>query len=60
MTAHVFREMLPSPALAIRFEKVTPGQLIHVECKVWFKGVVHDRNGRSGMVRFDVLVDGTN
>jgi len=33
------------------------GQTIHTECKVYFKGVVHDSVTKSGLVKFDIHID---
>ena len=52
-----FRTILASPAVAIKFGKIPRGQLIHVECKAWYKGVVHDKRYGKGMTRFEILVE---
>ena len=54
---HQVRTNLVSPAIAIQFADVPRGQLIHIECKAWFKGVVHERKERMGLVHFELLVD---
>jgi len=46
-----------SPAVAVRFDGLPEGQLLHVECRAWFRGVVHARKERMGLVHFEVLVD---
>jgi len=48
---------LASPAIAVQFDNVIQGQLLHIECKVWFKGVIHDRKERMGLVHFEVMVE---
>lgn len=47
-----------SPLVAI---KITPtpetiGQLIHVECRAYYFGVVHDTKDKMGLVQFEVLI----
>jgi len=32
------------------------GQLIHVECRVWFDGVIHDTKEMAGLVRFELML----
>jgi sodium/potassium-transporting ATPase subunit beta len=49
--------MLASPAVAVQFVDIPRGQLIHVECKLWFKGVVHDRKEKLGIAKFSILID---
>jgi len=44
-----------SPAVAIKFDALPPGQLLHVECRAWFKGVVHARKERMGLVHFELF-----
>ncbi len=36
---------------------VTAGVLINIECKVWAKNIVHDRQRRLGSVHFELLMD---
>ena len=57
---HQVRTNLVSPAVAVQFTDVPRGQLIHIECKAWFKGVVHDRKERMGLVHFELLLEGKN
>jgi sodium/potassium-transporting ATPase subunit beta len=54
---HQVKTNLVSPAVAVQFADVPKGQLLHVECKAWFKGVVHERKERMGLVHFELLVD---
>ncbi|CAG0920010.1 unnamed protein product [Notodromas monacha] len=46
-----------SPMVAIHFKRPEPAVLINIECKAWFKGVVHNRRDRVGSVHFELLVD---
>lgn len=54
---HQVKTNLVSPAVAVQFSAVPRGQLIHIECKAWFKGVVHERKERMGLVHFELLVN---
>jgi sodium/potassium-transporting ATPase subunit beta len=54
---HQVKTNLVSPAVAVQFTDVPRGQLVHVECKAWFKGVVHERKERMGLVHFELLVN---
>lgn len=47
-----------SPLVAI---KITPtpatlGQLIHIECRAYFEGVIHNTKDKMGLVQFEVLI----
>jgi len=46
-----------SPAVAVKFNNVPRGQLLHIECKAWFNGVVHARKERMGLAHFELLVN---
>ena len=56
---HQVRSNLISPAVAVQFQNVPRGQLLHIECKAWFKGVVHERKERMGLVHFELLIEGS-
>ena len=52
-----------SVAVAVRIETdkildLQVGQLIHVECRAWFDGVIHDTKDMAGLVRFEVMLRG--
>lgn len=38
----------------------TAGVLISVECKVWAKNILHDRQRRLGSVIFELMMDWSN
>jgi len=46
-----------SPIVALQFQKPEAGVLINIECKVWAKNIVHDRQRRLGSVHFELLMD---
>jgi sodium/potassium-transporting ATPase subunit beta len=54
---HQVRTNLVSPAIAVQFQNIPVGQLLHIECRAWFKGVVHERKERLGLVHFELLVE---
>ena len=39
------------------FISLTAGVLINIECKVWAKNIIHDRQRRLGSVHFELLMD---
>jgi len=48
-----------SPLVAI---KITPtpetlGQLIHIECRAYFQGVIHNTKDKMGLVQFEVMIN---
>lgn len=52
-----------APLVAVRIETdkildLQVGQLIHVECRAWFDGVIHDTKDMAGLVRFEVMLRG--
>lgn len=46
-----------SPIIAVQFAKPEAGVLISVECKVWAKNILHDRQRRLGSVIFELMMD---
>ena len=49
----------PLVAMKIDTDRVSDlqiGQLIHIECRSWFDGVVHDTKEMSGLVRFELML----
>jgi len=44
------------PLVAIQVEPRTPGQLVHVECRAYYRGVVHETRDKLGLVQFEVQV----
>jgi len=46
-----------SPVVALQFQKPEAGVLINIECKVWAKNIIHDRQRRLGSVHFELLMD---
>ena len=49
------QENYQSPLVAVRINNITPGQLIHVECRAWAKNIKYNRRDRVGIVRFEVM-----
>jgi len=47
----------PLMALQVEVKESHKGQLIHIECRAWFKGVKHSRKDKMGLTQFEVLVN---
>ena len=49
-----------SPLVAVQFNFADNqqflGQLIHVECRAYYQGVVHETKSKAGLVQFELLV----
>ena len=48
-----------SPLVAIKIHprKEFLGQLLHVECRAYFRDVVHNTKNKMGLVQFEVLIN---
>jgi len=50
-----------SPLVVVQFDTAKMdrfvGQLIHVECRAYYKGVIHTTKTKTGMVQFEVLLE---
>ena len=46
-----------NPLVAVQFTDLPLGQLFHVECKLWAKGVKHFRKDRIGQVHFEIMLE---
>jgi len=46
-----------SPVVMMRFQKITPGVLIQVECKAYAKNIKHHRNDRAGSTHFEIIYE---
>ena len=50
-----------SPLVVVQFDTSKMdrfvGQLIHVECRAYYKGVIHTTKTKTGMVQFEVLLE---
>ena len=45
-----------NPVVAVKFDGVPQGQLLHIECKLWAKGMRHSRKDRIGQVHFELML----
>jgi len=45
-----------SPLVAIQIDPKTAGQLVHMECRAYYRGVKHDKKDKLGLVQFEVQV----
>ncbi len=43
--------------VAVQFNNLPPGQLVHVQCKLWSKGIKHYLRDRIGLVHFELLIE---
>jgi len=43
-------------AIKISPSKANIGQLIHIECRAWFTGVIHNTKDKMGLVQFEVMI----
>jgi len=46
-----------SPVVAVQITSKTPGQLIHMECRAYYKDVIHNTKDRLGLVQFEIFID---
>ena len=50
-----------SPLVALQFDtgkmRRFLGQLVHVECRVYYQGVLHNTRDKAGMIQFEVLIE---
>jgi len=44
-----------SPLVAVQFEPVRKGQLIHIECRAWAKNIGYNRRDKIGINSFEIL-----
>jgi len=55
------KENYHSPLVVVQFDTNRldrfVGQLIHVECRAYYKGVIHTTKTKTGMVQFEVLLE---
>lgn len=51
------RKRYQNPIVAVRFNNLPIGQLLHVECKLWAKGVAHNSKDRIGQVHFEIFLN---
>ena len=49
---------IPSPSLdqVVQVDPATKGQLVHMECRAYYRGVKHDKKDKLGLVQFEVQV----
>ena len=46
----------PLVALQLHLDESIVGQLIHIECRVYHKGVWHDTKSKAGLIQFEVML----
>lgn len=45
-----------SPLVAVKFHPNIIGQLIHIECRAYYRGVVHNTREKAGLTQFELLI----
>ena len=40
----------------IKVDPATAGQLVHVECRAYYRGVRHDKKDKLGLVQFELQI----
>lgn len=55
------KEKYHSPLVAVQFDtsklEAFIGQMIHVECRAYYQGVIHTTKTKTGMVQFEILIE---
>ena len=46
-----------NPVVAVKFKNLPVNTLLHIECKLWAKGIEHSRKDRRGQVHFEVYLE---
>lgn len=46
-----------NPVVAVKFSDMPVGQLLHIECKLYAKGIEHSRKFRMGSVHFELFLN---
>jgi len=46
-----------APLVAVKISPNVLGQLIHIECRAYFRGVVHSKKDKMGLVQFELQVN---
>jgi sodium/potassium-transporting ATPase subunit beta len=52
-----------SPMMAVQIDvpknmnNRNQGQMIHIECRAWYKGVKHDKKDKAGLTQFEVIIN---
>ena len=44
------------PLVYIQVDPATAGQLVHVECRAYYRGVRHDKKDKLGLVQFELQI----
>lgn len=43
-----------SPLVAVKFKNLTPGQLVHIECRAWAKNIDYNKRDRIGINHLEI------
>jgi len=47
----------PLVAIQVNLDESYVGQLVHIECRAYYKGVVHETKSKKGLVQFEILLE---
>ncbi|XP_047544902.1 sodium/potassium-transporting ATPase subunit beta-2-like [Vanessa atalanta] len=50
-------DLISGPLIAVVFENPHRGVVINVECRIWTRDIVYDRNSRVGRARFELYIE---
>jgi len=53
---NVVTETYHSPLVAVKVKPKTPGQMVHIECRAYYKGVKQITKTKEGLVQFEVHI----
>jgi len=45
-----------SHIVALKVEPRTPGQMVHIECRAYFKDAEHDTRDKKGLIQFELMI----
>ena len=47
----------PLVAVQLHIDEANLGQLIHIECRVYHRWVIHDTKSNAGLIQFEVMLE---
>jgi len=45
-----------SHIVALKVQPKVPGQMVHIECRAYFKGAEHDTRDKKGLIQFELMI----
>jgi len=46
-----------SHIVALKIQPRVPGQMVHIECRAYFRGAEHDTRDKKGLVQFELMIN---